>query len=167
VIITLILYRWIFEPMAPEQLTPSYWINMGAAAITTLAGARLSSAVVFDPVLAVTRGYIIGETLLFWSIASWWIPLLAGLMVRRHLIRRVRLFYQFDYWSLVSPLGMYAAATLTFARTIGAEFLTPVPRFFFWVAIAAWCLTFFGMMRRLAGVVAILIGGQASQRRME
>ena len=65
VIITLILYRWIFEPMAPEQLTPSYWINMGAAAITTLAGARLSSAVVSDPVLAVTRGYIIGETLLF------------------------------------------------------------------------------------------------------
>ncbi len=65
VIITLILYRWIFEPMTPEQLTPSYWINMGAAAITTLAGARLSSAVVFAPVLAVARGYIIGETLLF------------------------------------------------------------------------------------------------------
>jgi tellurite resistance protein TehA-like permease len=167
VIITLILYRWIFEPMTPEQLTPSYWINMGAAAITTLAGARLSSAVVFAPVLAVTRGYIIGETLLFWSVASWWIPLLVGLMVWRHLIRRFRLFYQFDYWSLVFPLGMYAAATLTFAQTIGAEFLTPVPRFFFWVAIAAWCLTVFGMMRRLAGVVLILIGGQASQRRME
>ena len=167
VIITLILYRWIFEPMAPEQLTPSYWINMGAAAITTLAGARLSSAVVFDPVLAVTRGYIIGETLFFWSVASWWIPLLAGLMVWRHLIRRFRLFYQFDYWSLVFPLGMYASATLTFAQTIGAEFLAPVPRFFFWVAIAAWCLTFFGMMRRLAGVVPILIGGQASQQRME
>jgi Voltage-dependent anion channel len=27
VIIILILYRWIFEPMAPEQLTPSYWIR--------------------------------------------------------------------------------------------------------------------------------------------
>jgi tellurite resistance protein TehA-like permease len=162
VIITFILYRWIFAPMAPEQLTPSYWINMGAAAITTLAGARLSSAVVSDPVLAVTRGYIIGETLFFWSIASWWIPLLAGLMVWRHLIGRVRLIYQFDYWSLVFPLGMYAAATLSFTQTIGTEFLTPVARFFFWAAIAAWCLTFFGMMRRLAGVVPILTGGQAS-----
>jgi tellurite resistance protein TehA-like permease len=88
-------------------------------------------------------------------------------MVWRHLTRRVRLIYQFDYWSLVFPLGMYAAATLTFAQTIDAEFLAAVPRFFFWVAIAAWCLTFFGMMRRLAGVVPILIGGQASQRRME
>jgi len=167
VIITLILYRWMFEPMAPEQLTPSYWINMGAAAITTLAGARLSSAVVSDPVLAVTRGYIIGETLFFWSVASWWIPLLAGLMVWRRLVGRVRLVYQFDYWSLVFPLGMYAAATLTFARAIGAEFLTFVPRVFFWAAIAAWCLTFFGMMRRLVAVVPILIGGRASQQRME
>ena len=162
VIITLILYRWIFEPMAAEQLTPSYWINMGAAAITTLAGARLSSAVVSNPVLAITRGYIIGETLLFWSVASWWIPLLAGLMVWRHLIRRVRLVYQFDYWSLVFPLGMYAAATLSFTQTIGAEFLTAVPGFFFWAAIVAWCLTFFGMMRRLAGLFRFLIGGQAS-----
>jgi tellurite resistance protein TehA-like permease len=167
VIITFIIYRWIFEPMAPEQLTPSYWINMGAAAITTLAGARLSSAVVFDPVLAVTRGYIIGETLLFWSIASWWIPLLAGLTVWPHLIRRFRLVYQFDYWSLVFPLGMYAAATLSFTQTIGAEFLAAVPGFFFSAAIVAWCLTFVGMMRRLAGVVPILIGGQTSQQRME
>ena len=167
VIITLILYRWIFEPMAPEQLTPSYWINMGAAAITTLAGARLSSAVISDPVLAITRGYIIGETLLFWSVASWWIPLLAGLMVWRHLTHRVRLVYQFDYWSLVFPLGMYAAATLSFTRMIGAEFLAFVPCFFFWAAIATWCLTFFGMMRRLVGAVPILIGGQARQQRME
>jgi len=42
-----------------------------------------------------------------------------------------------------------------------------VPCFFFWAAIAAWCLTFFGMMRRLVGVVPILIGGQASQHGME
>jgi tellurite resistance protein TehA-like permease len=167
VIITLIIYRWLFEPLAPEQLTPSYWINMGAAAITTLAGARLSSAVISDPVLAITRGYIIGETLLFWSVASWWIPLLAGLMVWRHLTHRVRLVYQFDYWSLVFPLGMYAAATLSFTRVIGAEFLAFVPCFFFWAAIATWCLTFFGMMRRLVGAVPILVGGQARQQRME
>jgi len=29
IIITLILYRWLFEWMLPEQPTPSYWINMG------------------------------------------------------------------------------------------------------------------------------------------
>ena len=167
VIITLILYRWLFKPMAISQLAPSYWINMGAAAITTLAGVQLAATGVSDPMLAVVRGYIIGQTVLFWSIASWWIPLLVGVMAWRHFIGRVRLVYQFDYWAMVFPLGMYAAATLSFSRAIGANFLTVIPPLFFWVAIATWCLTFFGMMRRLVGVVPILIGGQARQQRME
>ena len=88
-------------------------------------------------------------------------------MVWRHLIGPSRLAYHFDYWSLVFPLGMYAAATLSFTQTIGVEFLTSVPRFFFWAAIAVWCFTFFGMMRRLVGVVPILINGQVNQQRME
>ena len=44
---------------------------------------------------------------------------------------------------------MYTAATWTFAQAIGAEFLTVVPRVFLWIAIVAWCMTFFGMMRYL------------------
>jgi hypothetical protein len=41
ILISLIVQRWLFEPMRPEQLSPPYWINMGAAAITTLAGASM------------------------------------------------------------------------------------------------------------------------------
>ena len=41
VFISLILYRWMFLRITAETLTPSYWINMGALAITTLAGSRL------------------------------------------------------------------------------------------------------------------------------
>ena len=174
VIITLILYRWLFEPMGPSEFTPTYWINMGAAAIATLAGARLSSAVVSDPILAVTRGYIIGETLFFWSVASWWIPLLTVLMVWRHVAGRFRLAYQFDYWSLVFPLGMYATATVSFARAIDAEFLTCVSRFFFLAAIGAWCLTVFGMVRHFVVFVPFALSSsrgssaqQASDRRFE
>ena len=40
-IITLIFYRFTFVPLTVDQLTPPYWINMGAVAITTLAGASL------------------------------------------------------------------------------------------------------------------------------
>ena len=156
VIITLILYRWLFKPMVIRQLAPSYWINMGAAAITTLAGVQLAATGVSEPVLAAVRGYIIGQTVLFWSIASWWIPLLVGVMAWRHFIGRLRLVYQFDYWAMVFPLGMYAAATLSFSRAIGANFLTVIPPLFFWVAIATWCLTFFGMMRHIVGVTRFL-----------
>ena len=41
VIITFILYRWLFEHMLPGELTPSYWFDMGAAAIATLAAAHV------------------------------------------------------------------------------------------------------------------------------
>jgi tellurite resistance protein TehA-like permease len=40
-LITLIFYRFTFVNVMSAQLTPPYWINMGAVAITTLAGARL------------------------------------------------------------------------------------------------------------------------------
>jgi tellurite resistance protein TehA-like permease len=51
VIISLILHRLLFEAMRPAQLTPRYWINMGAAAIATLAGARLEAVADADPLL--------------------------------------------------------------------------------------------------------------------
>ena len=66
IIITLILYRWLFVPMMPEDLTPSYWINMGAAAITALAGAQLALSVGGYPVLANWRDFIIGQAVVFW-----------------------------------------------------------------------------------------------------
>jgi ABC-type uncharacterized transport system YnjBCD permease subunit len=64
-VISLIVQRWLFEPMQPEQLTPSYWINMGAAAITTLAGARLLSVVGADPLTATLTQLIEAVTVLF------------------------------------------------------------------------------------------------------
>jgi tellurite resistance protein TehA-like permease len=41
VLITLLLYRLLFFPLTPAGLPPISWVAMGAAAITTLAGARL------------------------------------------------------------------------------------------------------------------------------
>jgi len=56
---------------------------------------------------------------------------------------------------MVFPLGMYTAATWTFAQAIGAEFLVVVPQVFLWIAIVAWCMTFFGMMRHLLRLLGI------------
>ena len=41
VVIGLMFYRWTFFALDPDQATPPYWINMGALAITTLAGSNL------------------------------------------------------------------------------------------------------------------------------
>ena len=43
-IISLIFYRYTFFAMEPSDLAPPYWINMGAVAISTLAGALLVAA---------------------------------------------------------------------------------------------------------------------------
>ena len=50
-LITLIFYRFTFVNVTMAALTPPYWINMGAVAITTLAGARLIIAAPGWPLL--------------------------------------------------------------------------------------------------------------------
>ena len=159
-IIVFILYRWLFLPMTPEDLTASYWINMGAAAIATLAGAHLVSAVDFYPMLTGTRGYMVGATMLFWSVASWWVPLLAVVMAWRHSYGGIRLVYRVEYWSMVFPLGMYTAATFTFAQAIGAEFLIVLSRVTFWVAFGSWCAVLLGMIRHLFAHRRLLLDRQ-------
>jgi tellurite resistance protein TehA-like permease len=150
VIITLILYHWLFRPVTPASLNPSYWINMGAAAITTLAGARLAASVSLYPALSGLHGYIVAETMLFWSVASWWIPFLAAVMGWRHWRGGLFLSKPFEYWSMVFPLGMYAAATFSFIPLVGAEFLEFLPHLFFWLAFVAWCATASATLRRFA-----------------
>ncbi len=68
---TLILYRWMFFSMTPDKLTPDYWINMGASAITTLAGALLLHASGQWKLLQRLAPLLTGATLLFWAMSTW------------------------------------------------------------------------------------------------
>lgn len=149
VIITLILHRWLFGEMRPEHLSPSYWINMGAAAIATVAAVQLVPAVRSYPALADTGGFVVGQAVLFWSVATWWLPLLVAVMVWRHVVGGVALTYRFEYWSMVFPLGMYTVATFGFTQLVGVDRLSFIPRIFLWIAVAAWWVVFFGMLRDL------------------
>jgi len=148
--IMLILYRWMFFRMRPEKLTPDYWIDMGALAIATLAGALLLSAADRWSLLGELRPFLAGFTLLFWTTATWWIPLLLIVEIWRHAWGRVKWIYSPDYWSLVFPLGMYSAATAALANALDLTFLSPIAAIFAWVAAFAWAVTFFGLVRSLA-----------------
>jgi tellurite resistance protein TehA-like permease len=146
VLIVLIVARWIFLPLRPEQFTAPYWINMGAAAITTLAGSRLFVESGHFPPMLPFHGAVLVATILYWAIASWWIPLLAGLMLWRH-YRGIPLVYRIDNWAIVFPIGMYTAASWHVSHDAGFPFLAPVSDAFIWVALGAWTLTFIGMIR--------------------
>jgi tellurite resistance protein TehA-like permease len=125
-------------------MSPPYWINMGAVAISTLAGTMLIANAEHAPFLRELLSFIKGLTLMFWATATWWIPMLVILGVWRHVYRRFPLRYDPLYWGAVFPLGMYAACTFRLARVFGLNFLEFVPRVFVFIALAAWGTAFVG-----------------------
>lgn len=150
-LMAMIFYRYTFLPLSPGDLMPSYWINMGAMAISTLAGSLLLLNAPQVPYLASLRPFLEGFTLLFWSVGTWWIPMLLILGVWRYGYRRFPLRYDPVYWSVVFPLGMYAACTWQMDRAIGLRLLDPMSLASLSIALAAWAITFVGMLHALTG----------------
>lgn len=148
-LIALIFHRILFLPLAPGELTPPYWINMGAMAISTLAGVGLVREAERMTLLTELLPFLKGMTLLFWATATWWIPILLALGAWRHLHRGVPLTYEHGYWAAVFPLGMYTACTQQLIQVFGLPFLGPIPAVFVWVAVVAWGLTFVGLVGHL------------------
>ena len=147
-VISLVFYRYVFFRFEPEDLAPTWWINMGAMAISALAGALLVLNTPDAPFLSGLLPVLRGGTVLYWAVGTWWIPLLAGLAVWRYGRRRYPLRYEVGYWGVVFPLGMYSAATHQMSLALGVRFLAPVARSFFFLAAAAWLLTAAGLVRQ-------------------
>jgi len=148
-IIALIFYRLCFVSLAPQEMTPPYWINMGATAITTHAGATLMLHAGGSMLLTDLLPYLKGFTLFFWAAGTWWIPLLVALAVWTYGIRRVPMTYNPQFWGAVFPMGMYTASTYQLAKALGADFLLVIPKVSVYVALAAWTLAFVGLLRQL------------------
>jgi tellurite resistance protein TehA-like permease len=148
-IISLIFYRYTFFAMHPSDLAPPYWINMGAAAISTLAGTTLVAAAPHSPVLGQILPFVRGFTLMWWATATWWIPMLLILGLWRHAVRRFPLRYDPLYWGAVFPLGMYTVCTGRLSRAVDAPYLFAIADVFAYIALAAWAVTAAGMLWHL------------------
>jgi tellurite resistance protein TehA-like permease len=163
-IIALVFYRLTFMQLEPASFTPPYWVSMGATAIATQAGATLILHAEESQLLVELIPFLKGFTLFFWAAGTWWIPLLIALGIWTHWLRRVPIVYTPLFWGAVFPLGMYTASTSLLAKALELEGLAWIPAITVYIALAAWGLTFIGLLKRLSGAIGAVVRVAVSPR---
>jgi len=147
--ISLIFYRYTFFKFSPADFSSLYWINMGAMAISTLAGSLLIENTADAAFLETLLPFLKGFTIFFWATGTWWIPMLVILFIWAHLYRKFPLRYEPQNWGAVFPLGMYSVCTFEMARAMSLDLLLPICRVFVYLALLAWATTFVGLIHSL------------------
>ena len=143
-----VMARLMLYPTPPSDLTPPYWVAMGATAISVLAGARIVE-MTDAPMVEATRGLVAGSSVVLWSLGSALIPLLIAAGWWRHVIHRVPVRYDPALWSIVFPLGMYSVAGHYLGRADALPLVHAVGTGVSWIALTAWVVVFTAMLWHL------------------
>src|SRR5690625_2603698 len=148
-IITLIFYRFTFLKLKFSALTPPYWINMEALAITSLAGSTLILHAEQMNLLLEITPFLKGFTTFFWATGTWWIPLLFILMMWRYVIHHYPLNYDPQLWGMAFPLAMYTTSTFQLSKALGLPFLSVISHIMVYIAMLVWLFVFVGLLRHI------------------
>lgn len=140
--------RLLRYEVRPADLTPPYWVTMGATAITVLAGTRIVE-MAEAPAWGAAHGLIAAASVVFWSFGTWLVPSLVAAGWWRHVVHRVPLRYEPTWWSIVFPLGMYGVATHELGKADHLPLVGAIPRYELWLALAAWLAVFVVMLVHL------------------
>ena len=146
--------RMMLYDFGPRDLTPPYWVAMGAAAITVLAGARIVE-MADAPMVTATRGLIAGASVMFWAFATWLIPALVAAGWWRHRTHGIPLTYEATLWSIIFPLGMYAVAGIYLGEADHLPIVWAIGSAWIWLAFAAWAVTMAATLAHLVHTVLL------------
>ncbi len=142
VVAALVLVRLTSQPVGPADMNQSYWVTMGAMAITVVAGSQIVSLPPdSSPMVAATQSLIAGIGVIMWSFATALIPALLAVGYWRHVVHRIPLHYSTAQWSMVFPLGMYAVAGIRLGEADNLPLTEFIGSAWVWVGVAAWVLT--------------------------
>tara|TARA_R110001592_G_scaffold65716_1_gene201711 strand:+ start:22606 stop:23616 length:1011 start_codon:yes stop_codon:yes gene_type:complete len=153
IFVTLFCYRIFFLNLRPEHLSPLLWVVMGAAAISANAGTSLIEIENQVAFLAVQKPFIDGITLMIWSWATWWIPLLALFGVWKHGINHLPFQYEASVWSMVFPLGMYTVASARIGQVAEFPPMIWIAQIMIVFALIAWSLSIKGMASKILSTI--------------
>ncbi len=144
--------RMMIYPLGPKDLTPPYFVSMGATAITVVAGARIVQ-MADAPMVAATRGLAAGVSVVFWAFGTWLVPVLLAAGLWRHVVHRIPLGYSAPLWSVVFPLGMYGVGAHYLGQADDLPLVEAIGANESWLALAVWAVTFGGMLVHLTRTV--------------
>ena len=136
-------------PVRPGELTPGYWVFMGASAISVLAGAQILRLPA-SPLTTATHAVVAGSSVMLWAFGTWLVPLLVIMSAWRHVRHRVPLAYEPGMWSMVFPIGMYGVASRELGAALRVPWLVTLGRDEAWLALAAWVAVSLAMGLALA-----------------
>lgn len=150
VIVGYLLARRGAEPgFGLADITPDWWIVMGAPAIWCAAAVAVTGA---HPG---TTGAV--AAIVAWGLASLMLVVIAIADALRG--RRFGVPFTPERWTMVFPLGMYSVASWALGQSLHAGGLSELGRLWMPVALAAWAAVAFGELRHL------LLGGPMATRR--
>lgn len=146
--------RMMLHPLGPQDLTPPYFVAMGATAITVVAGARIVE-MADAPMVDATRGLAAGISVVFWAFGTWLVPALIAAGIWRHIVHRIPLNYTAPLWSVIFPLGMYGVGSHYLGQADNLPIVTMIGDIEIWLGLAAWAVTFAGMLYHLMRTVVL------------
>jgi tellurite resistance protein TehA-like permease len=149
-IVLLIAARAGRRGLSAEEITPDYWVVMGAMAIAALAATELTV-----DARAGLHGAMRALAIAAWAVATCWLPLVAAADAVR--VRRRGPSYEDERWAMVFPLGMYSVATDGLGTRLGVHHLAGLSTAFFVIALIAWGAV-------AAGALAPALTGLPSRR---
>jgi tellurite resistance protein TehA-like permease len=145
-IISLLFYRYTYFAFSASDVDAPSWIDMGAMAISTLAGVSLAQNAKDAPFLIALLPFLKGFTVFCWATGTWWIPMLLVFVAWRQFVDRRSPRYDPADWAAVFPLGMYSEATRQMAVAFDLPFLNFLAAAMFIAAAIAWALAFAGLL---------------------